>query len=83
MLIDHSTFLEKIKRPGYGNIVHLIDVARVTWCNLLFSISDPSNALVASNLSHVYVSLKRYHDALKEAQLVCDLRPDWPKVSMS
>ncbi|XP_072039440.1 LON peptidase N-terminal domain and RING finger protein 3-like [Amphiura filiformis] len=40
---------------------------------------DPFNPLVASNLSHVNISLERYHEALKDAEHVCHLRPDWPK----
>ena len=44
------------------------------------SLTAPYNPLIASNMSHVNVTLGRSHEALKDAELVCHLKPDWPKV---
>ncbi|XP_022086190.1 LON peptidase N-terminal domain and RING finger protein 3-like [Acanthaster planci] len=39
----------------------------------------PQDHYVLSNRSHVYTGLKQYEEALKDAEAVCGLRPDWSK----
>ncbi|CAL1540144.1 unnamed protein product [Lymnaea stagnalis] len=39
----------------------------------------PNDHLLRSNRCHAYASLDRYEDALADAELVIQLRPDWPK----
>lgn len=40
---------------------------------------DPNDHLSLSNRSHVFVSMERYEEALKDAEMVCQLRPNWAK----
>jgi stress-induced-phosphoprotein 1 len=40
---------------------------------------DPQNHVLWSNRSGAYCSLKRYEEALSDAERVTELRPDWPK----
>jgi len=40
---------------------------------------DPENALVLSNRSVTLSKLKRYEEALKDAQKVIELKPKWSK----
>jgi hypothetical protein len=40
----------------------------------------PNDHTIASNRSHAYASVKKYHEALADAEKAIKLRPDWPKV---
>lgn len=40
---------------------------------------SPRDHLLLSNRSHAYVSLDRFSEAMKDAEKVVELRPDWPK----
>lgn len=41
---------------------------------------NPSDAVVYSNRSGAYASLKQFDLALKDAETCVKLKPDWPKV---
>jgi len=40
---------------------------------------DPNNASLYSNRSATYAALRKYEAALKDAEKVLEMRPDWPK----
>ena len=41
---------------------------------------DPANHLLYSNRSAAYASLKKYKEALGDAEKTIELKPDWGKV---
>jgi stress-induced-phosphoprotein 1 len=43
---------------------------------------DEINAILFSNRSAAYASLKDYRNALKDAEKTIELKPDWAKVIM-
>jgi stress-induced-phosphoprotein 1 len=42
---------------------------------------DPSNHVLYSNRSASYCSLKKYDEALTDANKTIEIKPDWPKVN--
>jgi stress-induced-phosphoprotein 1 len=42
---------------------------------------DESNHILYSNRSAVYCKVEKYVEALRDAEKVVSLMPDWPKVS--
>jgi tetratricopeptide (TPR) repeat protein len=43
---------------------------------------DPKNHVLYSNRSAAYASLKKYKEALEDAEKCIDIKPDWAKVSL-
>ena len=42
---------------------------------------DPDNHVLYSNRSAAYANLKKYQEALEDAEKTIQLKPDWSKVS--
>ena len=49
----------------------------VKYCPLIIVV--PSDHLIVSNRSHAHTCLKSYNEALSDADLTIQLRPDWAK----
>lgn len=69
---------EELKNQGNllfssGNFEEAVDVF-----TLAIS-SDPSNAVLYSNRSAAYASLKQWNEAVEDAKKTTELRPDWGK----
>lgn len=45
-------------------------------------ISAPKDHLIVSNRSYAYACLDQYDQALSDAELTVQLKPDWPKVGV-
>ena len=41
---------------------------------------DPDNHVLYSNRSVAYANVKKYQEALEDAEKTIQLKPDWPKV---
>ena len=54
--------------------------AIVNWCILY--VLAPADHVLMSNRSFAFWADHNYEQALRDAQIVIHLRPDWPKVSL-
>lgn len=41
---------------------------------------EPNNHVLYSNRSAAYCTLKKYNEAVRDAEKTVELKPDWPKV---